>query len=494
MKRTTSAAEVLLTVTRQGGRSMREQIEQALRSAIQSGRLGAGVALPSTRSLAADLGVSRGVAVLAYEQLLAEGYLTSVAGSATRVAAIQRTGSHDASSIGSAPAPHCDFRPGSPDVSIFPRRAWLSSLRRALAAAPHQALAYPDPAGAEAMRTSLSRYLNRTRGTLARTDRIVLCTGFAQGLRLVCQVLRDRGVTAVAVENPGHSGQRADIESMGLRARAVGVDDDGMRVDRLTRLNVGAVLLTPAHQFPTGVVLSPDRRKALLDWASRRRAWIIEDDYDAEYRYDRGPVGALQGLAGDRVIYLGSASKTLAPALRLGWILSPVELVDRLTLAKLHADHGSPTIDQLAFADFVERGELDRHLRKARHVYRRRRDATVAALKRHLPSLEIQGVAAGLHLMVNLPAGTSEDDVMAAAARSSMRLYGVAPHRTRAGAPALLVGYGSLTEPQIEEGIAVLAAIIKKSQSRRSTSKPQRSRVWDPIERDLKDRIAQSAS
>lgn len=473
---------------------MREQIEHGLRSAIQTGRLGAGLALPSTRSLAADLNLSRGVAVLAYEQLLAEGYLTSAAGSATRVALNSRTGAYLAPSISAQASPTYDFRPGAPDVSIFPRRAWLSSMRRVVASAPDASLAYPDPAGAGEMRAALSRYLNRTRGTLARADRFVLCNGFAQGLRLVCQVLRDRGVKAVAVEDPGHAGQRADIESMGLFARPIRIDDGGMQVDRLARSNVGAVLLTPAHQFPTGVALSPDRRKALLDWASRRRVWIIEDDYDAEYRYDRGPVGALQGLATDRVIYLGSASKTLAPALRLGWILSPADLVDNLALAKLHADHGSPTLEQLAFADFIERGELDRHLRKARRLYRRRRDATVSALRRHLPSLTIEGVAAGLHLMVNLPSGTNEEAIAEAAARRSMRIYGVGPHRKTAGTPALLLGYGSLTEGQIEEGVFRLATIIKDRRLSAPKSGRQRQPVWDPIERDLKDRIAKAAT
>jgi GntR family transcriptional regulator/MocR family aminotransferase len=494
MKRTTSAAEVLLAVTRKSGRSMREQLEHGLRSAIQAGRLAPGFALPSTRSLAADLGVSRGVAVLAYEQLLAEGYLTSVMGSATRVATVPRGGSHQAPPIVAARPPAYDFRPGAPDVSIFPRRAWLSSVRRVLAGAPHAALAYPDPAGAVELRTALSLYLNRTRGTLARGDAIVVCNGFAQGLRLVCEVLIQRGIRSIAVENPGHAGQRADIESVGIRTRAVEVDAEGMRIDRLRGSDVGAVLLTPAHQFPTGVVLSPDRRKALLDWASHRGAWIIEDDYDAEYRYDRGPVGALQGLAPDRVIYLGSASKTLAPALRLGWILAPPELVDRLALAKLHADHGSPTLDQLAFADFIERRGLDRHLRKARLLYRRRRDAMVAALRAHLPSLNIEGVAAGLHLMVTLPSGTSEEAVMDAAARRSMRIYGVGPHRKTPGAPALLLGYGSMTEAQIEEGMAMLARIIKSGRSGAAKPGGRRSTVWDPIERALTDRILASKS
>lgn len=494
MKRTTSAAEVLLEVSRNSGRSLREQVEHALRSAIQAGRFEAGFALPATRALARDLGVSRGVLVLAYEQLLAEGYVTSNRGSATRVAPIRPSASARAASLDEdvQQQPIYDFRPGSPDVSIFPRRAWLSSLRRALKAAPDAAFNYPDPPGALKCRSALSGYLNRTRGTLARPDRIVMCNGFAQGLRLVCEVLRGLGVKRVGVEDPGHAGQRADVESMGLATRSVRVDGGGLDVDRLTALKVGAVLLTPAHQFPTGVVLAPDRRKALLDWASRRGIWVIEDDYDAEHRYDRGPVGALQGLLEDRVIYLGSASKTLAPGLRLGWILSPADLVDRLALAKLHADHGSPTLDQLAFADFIERGELDRHLRKARHVYRRRRDATVMALRKHLPSLKIEGVAAGLHLMVTLPRGLDEEWLEDAAALNSLRVYGVRTHRKGAGAAALLLGYGSLTEAEIEAGISLLATIIKKGPRALPKSAARRASVWDPLERSLRERIAGS--
>jgi GntR family transcriptional regulator/MocR family aminotransferase len=492
MKRTTSVAEVLIQICREGRRSMREQVEHALRTAIQTGRFKAGFALPATRALAKDLGVSRGVLVLAYEQLLAEGYLNATQGSATRVAAIRLDASEDAASLPEAAEdpPDYDFRPGSPDASIFPRRAWLSSVRRTLSSSPDAALAYPDPKGALRARSALSAYLNRTRGTLGRSERIVMCNGFAQGLRLVCGVLRELGVKTVAVEDPGHAGQRADIESMGLMPRPVRVDEGGIDVGRLERLNAGAVLLTPAHQFPTGVVLAPGRRKALLDWASRRRAWVIEDDYDAEFRYDRGPVGALQGLLEDRVIYLGSASKTLAPALRLGWILSPVSLVDRLALAKLHADHGSPTLDQLAFADFIERGELDRHLRKARHIYRRRRDAAVAALRLHLPSFKIEGVAAGLHLMVKLEGGLDEAALEDAAAHHSMRIYGARAHRKATGPPALLMGYGSMDEARIEAGIALLATLVKKGARSSPASIPGRAAVWDPIERRLKERIA----
>ena len=433
MKRTTSARELLLSIGRGRGPTLRGQLESELRAGIQTGRLPGGSVLPSTRALAADLGVSRGVTVLAYEQLIAEGYLTAARGSATRVA--MRRPHQSAPMVAARPVegPRYDFRPGLPDVSLFPRRAWLSSLRRVLDAATTDVLGYPDPHGALRARTALAAYVNRTRGTVAHPDRMVLCSGYAQGLRLVCDVLRSRGVRRVAVEDPGHGGQRADIQAMGLGIRPVPVDSGGLCVDRLRGLDVGAVLVTPAHQFPTGVVLAAERRAALLEWAASRGAVIIEDDYDAEYRFDREPIGALQGLAAGAVAYLGSASKTLAPALRIGWLVLPLALVDRVALAKLHADHGSPTLDQLAFADFLERDGLDRHLRKVRPIYRRRRDALIAALRSRLPGLSVEGVAAGLHLMVSLPPGSDEDALADAAMTHSLRIYGVGPHRIEAG-------------------------------------------------------------
>ena len=326
---------------------MRAQLERELRAAIQNGRLANGFPLPSTRALAADLGLSRGVVVEAYEQLLAEGYLTAHARSATRVSARQAPVQPAGPGVPFVPPLRYDFRPGLPALSAFPRRAWLMSLRRALAAAPDAGLGYPEPAGAEPARVALSAYLNRARGTVAHADRVVLSTGYAQGLRLVCQVLRERGVERIAVEDPGHAEQRGDIQAMGLRTCPVPVDDGGLQVQRLHRLDVSAVLVTPAHQFPTGAVLAPERRTALLDWAARRSAVVIEDDYDSEYRYDREPIGTLQGLAPDRVVFLGSASKTLAPALRLGWIVLPLDLARDVALAKLHADRGSPSLEQI---------------------------------------------------------------------------------------------------------------------------------------------------
>jgi GntR family transcriptional regulator/MocR family aminotransferase len=294
---------------------------------------------------------------------------------------------------------------------------------------------------------------------------MVLSTGFAQGLRLVCRVLRQRGLRAVAIEDPCHTEQREAVHAAGLRARPIPVDEGGLRVDRLRALpgDVGAVFVTPAHQFPTGAVLAPERRAALLEWAAARGALVVEDDYDAEYRYDREPIGALQGLAPERVVHAGSASKTLAPALRLGWVALPADLVAEVAAVKREEDLGSPALDQLAFADFLERGELDRHLRRMRQLYRRRRDALVAALRARLPRWRIHGVAAGLHLMADVGAGVDERALVEAAARRSVGVYGVRPHRARPGPPALLLGYGALPEPDIAEGVARLAAALKRS-------------------------------
>ena len=461
MKRTTSSPEILLRFERRPGTRLRVQFERELRDAIRLGRLSPGTSLPSTRALAADLGLSRGVVVEAYEQLLAEGYLTARRGSATRVAARD---SQVAPAVPVRPraAPmRYDFRPGVPDTEMFPRRTWLMSLRRVLASAPASAFGYPDPRGVAPLRHALSAYLNRVRGTAARADRTVLCTGFAQGLRLVCHALQARGVSRLVVEDPSHADHRAAMQAMGLTVLPIPVDRGGLRVDRLRTVEAGAVFVTPAHQFPTGAVLAPERRAALLEWAATRQAVVIEDDYDAEYRYDREPIGALQGLAPDRVAYAGSVSKTLSPALRLGWLVLPPDLVDEVARHKRREDLGSPALDQLAFADFLERGQLDRHLRRTRLHYRRRRDILVAALRRHAPGVRVHGVAAGVHLLVELDPDADEQGVVAAAARRSVRVYGVRAHRARSpGPPALLLGYGNLSNTAIIEGVKRLASVV----------------------------------
>jgi GntR family transcriptional regulator/MocR family aminotransferase len=510
MARTSSPPELFLPLRRHAALPLRAQLERELRHAVQSGRLRPGVPLPSTRALARDLGVSRGLVVQAYEQLLAEGYLTAAQGAATLVAprrpparagagwppavgtvspgspasaevaaipdARPQPGGRGRAGIASAGIPSAppptalryDFRPGVPDLSLFPRREWLIALRRALAAAPAGALGYADARGAETAREAVAAYLDRARGTVARAEHVVLCTGFTQGLRLVCRVLRARGATRVVVEDPSHAEQRAIVTDAGLRAIPVAVDGDGLRVDRLPAIDADAALVAPAHQFPTGAVLSPARRAALLDWAARRPAMIIEDDYDAEYRYDRQPIGSLQGLAPERVVYAGSASKTLAPALRLGWMVVPGALVAEVARAKRGDDLGSPTLDQLAYAELLERGAVDRHLRRTRQHYQRRRDALAAALRARLPRLRRHGVAAGLHLMLELEAGADEVAIIAAAARRSVGVYGVGVHRRRPGAgpPALVLGYGAVPEDDIAPGVELLAEALREAARR----------------------------
>jgi GntR family transcriptional regulator / MocR family aminotransferase len=417
--------------------------------------------LPSSRGLARELGVSRGVVVEAYSQLVAEGYLVARPGGATRVALAASPGAATLPPPPAERAPRFDFRPGGPDVSLFPRDAWLASLRRALRSAPDVRLDYGDPRGAPELRAALAGYLGRVRGVACRPGRVIVTSGMAQGMALLGRSLLARGGRRIGVEDPGSGPGRAQLAATGLEPVPIPVDADGLRTDLLTgsAADVDAVFATPAHQFPTGVVLAPARRAALLEWAAGG-GLVMEDDYDAEYRYDRLPVGAVQGLAPERVLYAGSVSKTLAPALRLGWLVAPEHLVAELARAKAQDDLGTPVIEQLALADFLERGGLDRHLRRTRLAYRARRDALIAALARHVPAARPAGVAAGLHVVVHLPDGSNEAAVVAAARERGAGVQGLAEHRVAPGPPALLLGYGRIAEPAIEPGVRALAAAM----------------------------------
>jgi GntR family transcriptional regulator / MocR family aminotransferase len=461
------AGDVLVHLTRDCGVALHRQIEASVRDAIRAGRLPRGTSLPPTRSLADELGVSRGVVVEAYQQLIAEGYLTSRAGGYTRVAI-----GADTAARPQPPAParaaRIDFCPCRADGSQFPRAAWLRSVRRVLTDASAEDFGYVNGRGAPALHQALAAYLNRVRGTSARPDHIVICNGYAQGIGLLIQTLAMSGAKRVALEDPS-----ADDDALPLaraaRLEVVGVpvDEDGVSVDALDRTDADALVLTPSHQWPTGAVLSAERRAAVLRWARGRQALVIEDDYDAEYRYDRAPIGAMHGLAPDLVAYAGTASKTLAPGLRLGWLVLPPRLVDAIADAKALADRGSPVLDQLAFADFVDRGEFDRHLRRMRPLYRRRRDALLAALRKHAPELEPAGIAAGLHLVAYLPRGVDETAVVEAAARRGLAVYGLASYRISCeGRPGLIFGYATLGERELAEGIEILADAISDVRAR----------------------------
>jgi GntR family transcriptional regulator/MocR family aminotransferase len=448
--------ELLLRLDRTGP-ALRAQLEDQLREAVRGRRLAPGTALPSSRALARELGVSRGVVVEAYAQLAAEGYLVARQGAPTRVSEAALPAAGPARPAAGQRPPRFDFRPGGPDVALFPRSAWLASLRRALRDAPDVRLDYGDPRGAPELREALARYLGRVRGVVADPELVVVTSGMAQGMALFARALTAAGARRIAMEDPSSGPGRAQLTSNGLEVVPVAVDDHGIRTDALQRIALDAAMVTPAHQFPLGVVLAADRRASLLDWAARAGAVVLEDDYDAEYRYDRQPVGAVQGLAPELVAYAGSVSKTLAPALRLGWMVAPERLVDAVTAAKESDDLGTPVVEQLALADFLERGELDRHLRRTRPVYRARRDALVAALARLLPQCSPAGIAAGLHLVVNLPAGTDEDAVVEHARARGVGLSGLSEHRMEPGSPALLLGYGRIAEPAIETAVRALA-------------------------------------
>jgi GntR family transcriptional regulator/MocR family aminotransferase len=457
----TGSLDLLLRLDRDRG-PLRAQLEDQLRDAVRAGRLGPGAALPSSRALARELGVSRGVVVEAYAQLAAEGYLVARQGAPTRVSEAASPGPGATPAAAGDRPPRYDFRTGRPDVSLFPRGAWLASLRRALRDAPDARLDYGDPRGAPELRGALARYLGRVRGVACDPERVVVTSGMAQGMAIFARALTAGGVRRMAMEDPSSAPGRGQLASNGLEIVPIPVDHDGLETNHLDDVQVGAVMITPAHQFPLGVVLAPERRAALLDWAAHTGAVVLEDDYDAEYRYDRQPVGSVQGLAPELVAYAGSTSKTLAPGLRLGWLVVPDHLLDAVTAAKESDDLGTPVVEQLALADFLEGGQLDRHLRRTRSVYRARRDALVAALERLLPDCPPAGVAAGLHLVVHLPPGTDELAVLGAARSRGLGLSGISEHRVKPGPPALLLGYGRLAEPAIEPAVRLLADSLRQ--------------------------------
>lgn len=453
MDRSSRRPELLVTLARHQHLSMHQQILQALRDAIRARRLQPGGAVPSTRTLAADLGVSRGVVVQAYDQLIAEGYLISSPRAPTRVSDSVRAPTPEPTEPESQRF-EFDFRPGEPDLRAFPREAWRRSFREALASIEPEQLGYNDPRGVIELRSAMADYLSRARGVVCTANQIVVCTGCAQGLSVAARVLRSRGVSRVALESPGHPEIQHIIEEAGLSTVPVAVDHDGLNIDCLERERAQAVVVSPAHQNPMGGVLSPARRQQLLAWASRVAGFVIEDDYDAEYRYDRATVGSLQGLAPERVVYVGSASKILAPALRLGWLVLGGALLERGIEVKRRVDNGCPALEQITYARFVRSGELDRHLRRMRGQYRCRRDALLDAISRHCPGWKIQGAAAGLHCVVEVPQAVDLGRLVERSAARSVRLYPLSGYTSRPPVPhGLVFGYARLSEREIAEGV-----------------------------------------
>ncbi|GGS65927.1 GntR family transcriptional regulator [Planobispora rosea] len=498
-------ADLHLSIDRAAG-GIAGQIARELRAAVRHGRLAAGERLPASRELARDLGFSRGVVVEAYEQLVAEGFLISKVGAGTRVAPMAcraPAGSGGAPDPGApdpgapdpgapdpgSPAHECAYgrRPTSPDLRSFPRERWLASVRRALAALPADALDYGDPGGVPELREELAGYLRRVRGADVTPENLVIVGGVAQGLSLTVQALAGRlsptgrsgenlswfvdgdaraaprpGRIRLAVEDPTGLRQLPLLRSAGADPVAVPVDEEGVDVGALAATGVRAVLLTPAHHYPTGVVLSPRRRAELIEWAAAAGATILEDDYDAEFRFDRDPVGCLQGLAPDRVVLAGSVSKSLAPGLRLGWVAAPPEIAGAVRRGRAEVDMGSPVLEQYALADFVRSGAYDRHLRRMRREYRTRRDTLVRALAEHLPEITVHGVSAGLHLLAELPEDWDERAAARAAQECGLAAEPVGPMRHRPGPPALVVGFARLPVHHAGEVVRAVAERVPR--------------------------------
>jgi GntR family transcriptional regulator/MocR family aminotransferase len=449
-----SGVDLHLTVDTTSGR--RAGLEHALREAIQTSRLAPDARLPSTRTLAAELHIARNTVSAAYDQLIAEGYLHAKTGSGTVVALLPARTNEGPSRARTATV-RFDLRPGNPDVATFPVSAWVRATRRALAAAPTSAYAYSDPRGRIELRIALAEYLGRTRGIIATPDRIVVTSGYVQALALLTNVLGG----AFAMEDPGLPFHREVVRRAGGTVIPLPVDARGARTDLLTARE-RAVVVTPAHQYPIGVTLHPARRHAATEWARSSGGVVIEDDYDGEFRYDRQPIGALQGMAPDQTIYVGTTSKTLGPALRLAWMVLPDRWVEPVTDAKRYADIHTESIGQLALADLIATHAYDRHIRACRLRYRRRRDLLLRRLRQ-----PVHGIAAGLHALIRLPpGGPTEDQVLAAAQERGLALSSLGEHwhAIEAGRDAgLIVGYGTPTEASYPAALDVLSRVLRSA-------------------------------
>jgi GntR family transcriptional regulator/MocR family aminotransferase len=462
-----TGADLHLDLAQRRGRA---DLVQALHDSIRSGRLPAGTRLPSSRSLAKDLGIARNTVADAYGQLVAEGWLTARQGSGTLVAdrllptstthapATGRSASSSGISLLEAKNFRYDLTPGSPDVSTFPRSEWLAAARKALPAAPNDAFGYGDPRGRPELRENLADYLARARGVLADPDRILICSGYVQALNLLTDVLRLQGARTMSVEEFGYNLHWDVIRSRGVEPTPVPVDEHGVRADLLKGR---AALLTPAHQMPLGVPLAPDRRTKAVEWARETNAILIEDDYDGEFRYDRQAVGALQALDPERVVYTGTASKSLAPGLRLAWMVLPEHLMEPVLEVKRTTDLLTATLDQLVLAEFIASGHYDRHVRRTRQHYRRRRDHLVELLAVRAPGVTVAGISAGLHVLLDVPGEAAE--MVARAKRQGLLLASLDTYRFTpdpAARQALIVGYGTPPDHSYNGALDLLCQIL----------------------------------
>jgi GntR family transcriptional regulator/MocR family aminotransferase len=463
MKRdwTTSGPDLHLALAASGTRH--GALEDALRAAVRDGRLAAGTRLPSTRALAGDLGLSRGTVVEAYAQLTAEGYLDARHGAGTWVADLSLAGVQRVPALERAErAARFDFSPGLPDLTSFPQAAWMSALRQGLRGLPAASFGYGDPRGRRDLREQLAWYLARARGVRADPELVVVCAGFRHCLSLVARAMQLQGARTIAMEDPCAEQHRAVALAAGLATVPLPVDARGARTDLLDDSVAGAVL-SPAHQFPLGVVLHRDRRAAAVTWATASGGLVVEDDYDGEFRYDRQPVGALQALAPDLVAYGGTSSKTLAPGLRLAWIVVPPRLLEPIASLRNAEDVHVSALEQIALCQMLRSGAYERHVRRMRARYRARRDRVLEMLARSAPVLVPVGISAGLGVVLELPeAGPSTPRLIEEAAGRSIALYPLASTYAGGSPPrdGIVLGYGALPEHEFEAGLSALGGLL----------------------------------
>lgn len=457
----------ILHVTLEPARRRARALEASLRAAIRGGRLAAGTRLPSSRALAQDLGLARSTVSDAYAQLEAEGFLVARRGAGTWVADLAPTpaGAHGPA-LRSPPA-RLSFNPGVPDLTAFPHAAWTRALGEGLRDLPSRALGYGDARGLAELRSALAEYLARARGVVADPELTVVCAGFSHALSLSARVMRQSGVCTMAMEDPCLWSHRDIVRATGLEVVPLPVDEHGARTALLPESTAGAVMLAAAHQFPLGSVLSPERRAAAVSWARATGGMVIEDDYDAELRYDRPPIGALQALAPDRVVFAGTVSKTLAPGLRLGWMVVPETLLDRIVRLRRVEDFHVATTEQIAFARFLASGAFERHVRRMRHRYRRRRERVLAMLARRAPQARPSGVSAGLRILLELPGDGPDAETLAErGAERSLELFPVGrcyhAGRSPPGRDGLVLGYAALADHDFDRALELLGDLLER--------------------------------
>nr|WP_202886738.1 PLP-dependent aminotransferase family protein [Kribbella sandramycini] len=453
-------------------------LTEELRAAIADGRLPIGSRLPASRRLSDELQVSRGVVTEAYQRLTEDGQLAGRGRAGTVVVAAPAVPPRERRGPAPAPAIHTpgldifdalraapcriDLTPGVPDLAAFPRAAWLRAERAVLNNLEASAFGYGDPSGTPALRRAIATWLARYRGIAVHPDEVIVVAGVSQAIGLLAQLLRGRGITSVAVEDPGSLGSRQHLQEWGLATPPIPVDERGIQVGVLRESGAQVVMVTPAHHFPTGVVLEGERRRDLLRWAADG-GLIFEDDYDAEHRYDRPPVPALRSMLADQVVYAGSISKLLAPALRIGWMVPPAAYREELIALKRRADLGNAGLPQLTLAHLMTSGDLERQLRYVHRRHRTRRDATVAAITTYLPTATIHGAAAGLHLTLTFPTPLDDTHLAAQALTQGIKIHPLSWHAQLPTAPGLVLGYAAQPPTALTQAIQTLAQLVSSS-------------------------------